>query len=142
MEIRLDLSTEQLAYLDKDLTALLKELTDEQKIEIIKAYMQSKFKDWETLNYYGSPELSNFAKGVMEGLQEKINEAITKDILEDEKMVEVINDITKNVKENMGKTICEGITHYIASNLFNSKEDVEDQINRNLMERNHNNYSW
>ena len=121
MEIRLDLSTEQLAYLDKDLTVLLKELTDEQKIEILKAYMINKFENWETKNSWGSTVLTDFAKEIIKGLQEKICDSITEDVLQDENLKKAMKEVTKQVKKELGHTIEAGIINYIVSNLFNNK---------------------
>ena len=101
MEIRLDLSTEQLAYLDKDLTVLLKELTDEQKIEILKAYMINKFEHWETKNSWGNTVLTDFAKEIVNGLQEKICDAITEDVLQDENLKKAMKEVTEQVKKEL-----------------------------------------
>ena len=128
MEIRLDLSTEQLAYLDKDLTVLLKELTDEQKIEILKAYMINKFEKWETKNYWGNTVLTDFAKEIINGLQEKICDAITEDVLQDENLKKAMKEVIEQVKKDLGHTIEVGIINYIVSNLFNNKEDIEKMV--------------
>lgn len=128
MEIRLDLSTEQLAYLDKDLTVLLKELTDEQKIEILKAYMINKFEKWETKNSWGNTVLTDFAKEIINGLQEKICDAITEDVLQDENLKKAMKEVTEQVKKDLGHTIEVGIINYIVSNLFNNKEDIEKMV--------------
>ena len=128
MEIRLDLSTEQLAYLDKDLTVLLKELTDEQKIEILKAYMINKFEHWETKNSWGNTVLTDFAKEIVNGLQKKICDAITEDVLQDENLKKAMKEVTEQVKKELGYTIEAGIINYIVSNLFNNKKDIEEMV--------------
>ena len=128
MEIRLDLSTEQLAYLDKDLTVLLKELTDEQKIEILKAYMINKFENWETKNSWGNTVLTDFAKEIVNGLQKKICDAITEDVLQDENLKKAMEEVIEQVKKELGHTIEAGIINYIVLNLFNNKEDIEKMV--------------
>ena len=44
MKVELDLSTEQLQELDKGLLNLLHTLTDNQKTDLIKAYLENKTK--------------------------------------------------------------------------------------------------
>ena len=128
MEIKLDLSTEQLAYLDKDLTVLLKELTDEQKIEILKAYILDKLNKWETKNSWGNTVMTDFAQDIVKGLQKKICDAITEDVLQDENLKKAMKEVTEQVKKELGHTIEAGIINYIVSNLFNNKEDIEKMV--------------
>ena len=129
MKVEIDLSAEQLAYLDRDLTGFIKSMNDEQKLEILKGYMLQNLKfEKSSSSYYNNKQLTEFAQEVVNGLKAKICDSITKDILEDENLKKAMHEVVEDVKKDLGRTIQAGIMEYIISNLFNSKDDIKQTI--------------
>lgn len=131
MKVELDLSTEQLNQLDGDLTDLLKNLTEDQKIEIIKGYINYQF-DKLTYKYTTSwghgEELSQFGKDLVSGLQGQIVKSISDDIMENENLKKLIEDTITNVTKDLEQIIRGAISDYVVNNLFSSKEQIHDNI--------------
>ena len=125
MKVELDLSTEQLQKLDDNLTNLLDNLTEEQRIEIIKSYINFQF-DKLTYTYKTSwgneqKELSKFGKDLVTGLQDLITKSISTEILEHENIKEIIEANIKEVENNIYNIISSAISRYIIDNLFTSR---------------------
>ena len=106
MKVELDLSAEQLQELDNGLMNLIKTLSEDQKTEIVKSYLQNKMDEnfySKQDSIYSSKQLSNFGKEVVEGLREKVADNITNDILSNkdltDKMDEIIEYIIRNLQE-------------------------------------------
>lgn len=145
MKVELDLSTEQLQELDKGLMELLITLTDEQKTEIVKNYLQYKMDNnfyKKSEGYYGgtSVQLTDFGKEVISGLQDKVATNITNELFEDETIGEQIQKTTSCIISNLDEIITKSLVTYITENLFKNsylvQQQIELTINRMLGERN------
>lgn len=133
MKVELDLSTEQLSELDKGLSNLLKTLTDEQKTEIVKEYLQNQmsnnfYKKHEGYFSNSYTELSDFGKKVMDGLQKKVAENITNNLFEDEEITKRIEDTTSRIIKNIDEIITKSLVTYIINNLFRDTNSIQYQI--------------
>ena len=113
MKVELDLSAEQLQELDNGLMNLIKTLSEDQKTEIVKSYLQNKMDEnfySKQNSIYSSKQLSDFGKEVVEGLREKVANNITDDILSNEdlknKMNEIIEYIIRNLQEIIEQLKC------------------------------------
>lgn len=144
MKVELDLSTEQLESLDKDLTDLLKNLSEEQRIEILKGYIIDKFDKLEHkyTDHWGTErtQLSQFGDELVKGLQDKISESVSEEIMNNVLDLDVIKKTTQNIKNQLPEIIENSISQYIVDNLFNNKQEIGDIINSYLWNiRNNNN---
>lgn len=143
MKVELDLSTEQLAELDKGLVDLISSLTDEQKSQIVKEYLQNKMDNnfyKKSDGYYSSSTtLSDFGREVIDGLQSKISKNITDSLLQDEEISKRIDDVTKGIVKNLDTIISKSLVEYITNNLFHNQQSIQQQIlmtvNKMLNER-------
>lgn len=136
MKVELDLNSEQLQELDKDLCKLLKSLTKEQQTEIIKSYMTECLNNqmFERDSWNGNT-LTNFGQEVISGLQNKISKAITDVILSDEQLIEKIEQRKLAVINELPETVTNAIGTYIVENLFNSKQAIANDVNVVLCKR-------
>lgn len=132
MKVELDLSTEQLAELDKGLVDLISSLTDKQKTEIVKEYLQYKMDDnfyKKSEGYYSSSTtLTDFGKEVIDGLQSKVSKNITNSLFKDEEITKRIDDITDYITENLDTIITQSLITYITHNLFQNQQSIQQQI--------------
>lgn len=139
MKVELDLSEEQLNGLDEDLTSVLKNLSEEQKISIIQAYLIDKFNKFEYTytTSWGSKEtkISDFGKQLIDGLQNKIEDSISNEILKDEKLKSFIKDTIDNVEANLQNTIEKAISEYITENLFSNTDKIRYFIQEEFQSR-------
>lgn len=139
MKVELDLSEEQLKGLDEDLTLVLKNLSEEQKISIIQAYLIDKFNKFEYTytTSWGSKEtkISDFGKQLIDGLQNKIEDSISNKILKDEKLKSFIKDTINNVEANLQNTIEKAISEYITENLFSNTDKIRYFIQEEFQSR-------
>lgn len=139
MKVELDLSEEQLKGLDEDLTLVLKNLSEEQKISIIQAYLIDKFNKFEYTytTSWGSKEtkISDFGKQLIDGLQNKIEDSISNKILKDEKLKSFIKDTIDNVEANLQNTIEKAISEYITENLFSNTDKIRYFIQEEFQSR-------
>lgn len=139
MKVELDLSEEQLNGLDEDLTSVLKNLSEEQKISIIQAYLIDKFNKFEYTytTSWGSKEtkISDFGKQLIDGLQNKIEDSISNKILKDEKLKSFIKDTIDNVEANLQNTIEKAISEYITENLFSNTDKIRYFIQEEFQSR-------
>lgn len=139
MKVELDLSEEQLKGLDEDLTSVLKNLSEEQKVSIIQAYLIDKFNKFEYTytTSWGSKEtkISDFGKQLIDGLQNKIEDSISNKILEDEKLKSFIKDTIDNVEANLQNTIEKAISEYITENLFSNTNKIRYFIQEEFQSR-------
>lgn len=135
MKVELDLSAEQLQELDNGLMNLIKTLSEDQKTEIVKSYLQNKMDEnfySKQDSIYSSKQLSNFGKEVVEGLREKVADNITDDILSNKDLTDKMDEITKYIIRNLQEIIEQSISKYIADNLFASKYVLDEQIRRTI----------
>ena len=139
MKVELDLSEEQLKRLDEDLTSVLKNLSEEQKISIIQAYLIDKFNKFEYTytTSWGSKEtkISDFGKQLIDGLQNKIEDSISNKILKDEKLKSFIKDTIDNVEANLQNTIEKAISEYITENFFSNTDKIRYFIQEEFQSR-------
>lgn len=139
MKVELDLSEEQLKGLDEGLTSVLKNLSEEQKISIIQAYLIDKFNKFEYTytTSWGSKEtkISDFGKQLIDGLQNKIEDSISNKILKDEKLKSFIKDTIDNVEANLQNTIEKAISEYITENLFSNTDKIRYFIQEEFQSR-------
>ena len=108
MKVELDLSAEQLQELANGLMNLIKTLSEDQKTEIVKSYLQNKMDEnfySKQNSIYSSKQLSNFGKEVVEGLREKVADNITNDILSNKDLTDKMDEITKYTVNNLSKII-------------------------------------
>lgn len=140
MKVELDLSATQLEELDKSLTNLMENLTDEQRIEIVKSYVNFQFDKLE-YSYHDDywnrdkKEISEFGKKLIEGLQNQIVNSISEEIMKDEDLRKFIDETVNNIIKDLPEIIEESITKYVVENLFSSKYAIDEQIRRTLWER-------
>lgn len=135
MKVELDLSAEQLQELDNGLMNLIKTLSEDQKTEIVKSYLQNKMDEnfySKQDSIYSSKQLSNFGKEVVEGLREKVADNITDDILSNEDLKNKMNEIIEYIIINLQEIIEQSISKYIVDNLFASKYMLDEQIKRTI----------
>ena len=135
MKVELDLSAEQLQELDNGLTNLIKTLSEDQKTEIVKSYLQNKMDEnfySKQDSIYSSKQLSNFGKEVVEGLREKVADNITDDILSNKDLTDKMDEITKYIIRNLQEIIEQSISKYIVDNLFANKYMLDEQIRRTI----------
>lgn len=135
MKVELDLSAEQLQELDNGLMNLIKTLSEDQKTEIVKSYLQNKMDEnfySKQDSIYSSKQLSNFGKEVVEGLREKVANNITDDILSNEDLKNKMNEIIEYIIRNLQEIIEQSISKYIVDNLFASKYMLDEQIKRTI----------
>lgn len=144
MKVELDLSTEQLNELDKGLANLIETLSDEQKTEIVKSYLNDKmdkgfYREVSGWSHNSYTELTEFGKKVIDGLKEKVSENITNDLLQNKVLVEKMEDVSNYVEEHISEIVVKSLVTYISTNLFYNRFDVNNQIqettNRLLNER-------
>ncbi len=148
MKVELDLSAEQLNALDSEMTNLLKNLTEEQKISILQTYFLYEFRniryaEKSEYGYYRKDDLTDFGKAVINGLQNKITDSISEKILEDENLKKEITDIQEKVLKELPNTINKAITKYIVDNLFTDKKEITmiaEGITYNAFAQRANNY--
>lgn len=140
MKVELDLSTTQLEELDKSLTNLLENLTDEQRVEIVKSYINFQFDKLE-YSYHDDywnrdkKEISQFGKELIDGLQNQITNSISEEIMNDDKLKSFIKETVDNIIKDLPNIIEESITKYVVENLFTSRYAIDEQIRRTLYER-------
>ena len=135
MKVELDLSAEQLQELDNGLMNLIKTLSEDQKTEILKSYLQNKMDEnfySKQNSIYSSKQLSDFGKEVVEGLREKVADNITDDILSNEDLKNKMNEIIEYIIRNLQEIIEQSISKYIVDNLFASKYMLDEQIKRTI----------
>lgn len=135
MKVELDLSAEQLQELDNGLMNLIKTLSEDQKTEIVKSYLQNKMDEnfySKQDSIYSSKQLSHFGKEVVEGLREKVANNITDDILSNEDLKNKMNEIIEYIIRNLQEIIEQSISKYIVDNLFASKYMLDEQIKRTI----------
>ena len=131
MKVELDLSTEQLENLDKGLTELLGNLTDEQKVSVIQTYLNEKFdkfyNEHNSISYYSSScskELSEFGRKLISGLQDKISNSISKEMLDNKDLKENLDMIVTDITSHMYDIVKNSLSTYIINNLFTNKETI------------------
>lgn len=135
MKVELDLSTEQLQELDKGLLDLLKTLNDDQKVQLIKAYLENKMDENLYIkkdSFYSSKELSSFGKEIFDGLQERIKDSITDELFNNEDLQSDLNDIINRLKKNLYGIVESSISSYIINNLFRHQDDLQQQIQQTI----------
>lgn len=135
MKVELDLSTEQLQELDKGLLDLLKTLNDDQKVQLIKAYLENKMDENLYIkhdSFYSSKELSSFGKEIFDGLQERIKDSITDRLFDNEDLQSDLNDIVNRLKKNLYEIVESSISSYIINNLFTHQSDLQQQIQQTI----------
>lgn len=135
MKVELDLSTEQLQELDKGLLDLLKTLNDDQKVQLIKAYLENKMDENLYIkkdSFYSSKELSSFGKEIFDGLQERIKDSITNELFNNEDLQLDLNDIVNRLKKNLYEIVESSISSYIINNLFRHQDDLQQQIQQTI----------
>ena len=135
MKVELDLSTEQLQELDKGLLDLLKTLNDDQKVQLIKAYLENKMDENLYIkkdSFYSSKELSSFGKEIFDGLQERIKDSITDELFNNEDLQSDLNDIVNRLKKNLYGIVESSISSYIINNLFMHQNDLQQQIQQTI----------
>ena len=132
MKVELDLSAEQLNLLDENLKDCLLSLTDSQKIDIIKNYMDNQLENFREpkRNGWGDTkyEYSDFGKQMIEGLQDKLKDSLQKTALENEEIKNYMNETIEWLKENISKIMQEAISKYIIENLFYNKSELENKV--------------
>lgn len=135
MKVELDLSSDQLRYLDDSLTELVKNLTEEQQITILNNYMQTQMENLiikeKSSNFYSSSSsttLSELGQHLVDKLQQRVANAITDRILETEDIKSLINEYTKKVINTLPSTIIESINQYIVDQIFLSKDRIQDML--------------
>lgn len=135
MKVELDLSTEQLQELDKGLLDLLKTLNDDQKVQLIRAYLENKMDENLYIkkdSFYSSKELSSFGKEIFDGLQERIKDSITDRLFDNEDLQSDLNDIVNRLKKNLYEIVESSISSYIINNLFTHQSDLQQQIQQTI----------
>lgn len=135
MKVELDLSAEQLQELDNGLMNLIKTLSEDQKTEIVKSYLQNKMDEnfySKQDSIYSSKQLSNFGKEVVEGLREKVADNITNDILSNKDLIDKMNEIIEYTTKDLQEIVESAISKYIVDNLFSNKYMIEEQIRRTI----------
>lgn len=135
MKVELDLSTEQLQELDKGLLDLLKTLNDDQKVQLIRAYLENKMDENLYIkrdSYYNSKELSSFGKEIFDGLQERIKDSIIDRLFDNEDLQSDLNDIVNRLKKNLYEIVESSISSYIINNLFTHQSDLQQQIQQTI----------
>ena len=137
MKVELDLSTTQLEELDKSLTSLMENLTEEQQVEIVKSYINFQFDKLE-YSYHDDywnrdkKEISEFGKKLIEGLQNQIVNSISEEIMKDESLRSFIQETVNGIIKDLPNIIETSITRYIVDNLFSSKSNIDEQIRQTL----------
>lgn len=137
MKVELDLSTTQLEELDKSLTSLMENLTEEQQVEIIKSYINFQFDKLE-YSYHDDywnrdkKEISEFGKKLIEGLQNQIVNSISEEIMKDENLRSFIQETVDGIIKDLPDIIETSITRYIVDNLFSSRSNIDEQIRQTL----------
>lgn len=133
MKVELDLSSDQLRYLDNSLTELVKNLTEEQQITILNNYMQTQMENLiikdRGINYYSSSSsttLTELGQHLVNELQARIADAITDKILETEDIKKLMEDYTKQVIDNLPSTVIKSINNYVVDQIFLSKDRIQD----------------
>lgn len=135
MKVELDLSSDQLRYLDNSLTELVKNLTEEQQITILNNYMQTQMENLiiknKGISCYSSSSsttLTELGQHLVNELQTRIAEAITDKVLETEDIKSLIDEYTKKVIDTLPSTIIESINQYIVDQIFLSKDRIQDML--------------
>lgn len=141
MKVELDLSSDQLRYLDNSLTELVKNLTEEQQITILNNYMQTQMENLiiknKSTNFYSSSSsttLTELGQHLVNGLQARIADAITDKILETEDIKKLMEDYTKQVIDNLPSTIMKSINSYVVDQIFLSKDRMQDILTQQSYE--------
>lgn len=137
MKVELNLSDAQLKSLDDDLSSLLDRLTDEQKTEIIKAYVVNNLDKMITYTdilggYSSYSELSSFGKELVNGMRDLIRNSLTKEIMDSEELRKVLEPELEDIKERLPIIVDTAVTKYVAENLFMHKDDIADRIRSEL----------
>lgn len=135
MKVELDLSSDQLRYLDNSLTELVKNLTEEQQITILNNYMQTQMENLmikeKSTGYYSSNSsttLSELGQHLVNELQQQVAKAITDKVLETEDIKSLIDEYTKKIIDTLPSTIIESINQYIVDQIFLSKDRIQDML--------------
>lgn len=141
MKVELDLSSDQLRYLDNSLTELVKNLTEEQQITILNNYMQTQMENLiiknKSTNFYSSSSsttLTELGQHLVNGLQARVADAITDKILETEDIKKLMEDYTKQVIDNLPSTIMKSINSYVVDQIFLSKDRMQDILTQQSYE--------
>ena len=141
MKVELDLSSDQLRYLDNSLTELVKNLTEEQQITILNNYMQTQMENLiiknKSTNFYSSSSsttLTELGQHLVNGLQARIADAITDKILETEDIKKLMEDYTKQVIDNLPSTIMKSINSYVVDQIFLSKDRMQNILTQQSYE--------
>lgn len=138
MKVELDLSSEQLTALDNSLVDLISSLNEDQKIDIVKTYINFQFNKLyeKQKNYYGREEdrLSQFGEDLIKGLQRQIDESITETIMSDENLKKVLDDEINDITSNLKNIVDKAITTYVVDKLFCSKDNIQNMIHASIYE--------
>lgn len=135
MKVELELNSEQLSLLDKNLKDCLISLTDEQKVALLQGYINTQlegFKKFETYNYGSQYTYSDFGKQVIDGLRGSIEKAIVKEMLEQENVRQEIERVKKEVLPRLTKLVEEGIVKLVVERLFVNPHDLEGIISESI----------
>ena len=149
MKVELELTEQQLKELDNGLNNLLQNLSEKQKLEIVKAYMIKQFDGiyYEKIDTWGCTrtELTDFGRTLIKELQDKITQAASDKIIEQLLENKEINNCIKLVEKDLPQIIEKSISQYIVDNLFRNKNDLQQQIYEIIykyrMENNSTNYN-
>lgn len=141
MKVELDLSSDQLRYLDNSLTELVKNLTEEQQITILNNYMQTQMENLiiknKSTNFYSSSSsttLTELGQHLVNELQARIADAITDKILETEDIKKLMEDYTKQVIDDLPSTIIKSINSYVVDQIFLSRDRIQDILTQQSYE--------
>lgn len=137
MKVELDLSAEQLNLLDENLKDCLLSLTDSQKEDIIKNYINTQLESfrkpkqseyWDSTKY----EYTDFGKQMIDGLRDKLADSIKQTSLENEEVKKCMNETIDWIKKNIKNIIQESISNYIINNIFYNKSELQNIVSNTV----------
>lgn len=129
MKIELDLNEEQLKQLDHDLTDVLGNLTEDQKLQIMTDLLYKRLEkvDAGSSNSRRDPQIArweHFISEIVKGLQKKLAESITEKMLKNEAVLERAEDAINYTTGHLEEIVSKGILEFVIRNTFATHKDM------------------
>ena len=131
MRIELEINEEQMKDISEDLKKFLDNLTDEQKLEILKDFCNRQLEESLGVTHSGY-YYNNFSDTFAKKMQEGINNGVADIICKRDDFEELLKDKIDRTVKNMGSIIEASITKYIAGHIFMSKDEIMNEINHSV----------
>ena len=115
---------------------IIDRLDAEEIKEVFATYLQNNAKTlfMESDGYWGNKKLTKFGEEVVGLLRHEIKQETLADLMADESFIKELDEIKERIRQEMGRTIQEGIVKYIMEQMFMNQEYVAATV-RSILEK-------